>query len=106
MYLINLKASSGTGEVEQVNTGISVYPNPSASHISIDFSLSVAEEGKLLIYNMNGQIVAKLKEGIFTQGQHSYSWNGSQDGANRVPGTYICRLVTDRQILAKRLIIQ
>ena len=106
MYTIKLKASSSTGEIDQPKQGLSVYPNPSPDQVNIEFNLSSNQDGKLLIYGMNGQVVATLKEGSFEQGSHTYTWNGSQDGSSRIPGAYICRLVTDKQILSKRLIIQ
>jgi len=105
-YLIKVKASSSTGEIDEVIEGLSVYPNPSLDDIKIDFYLNSSQKGKLLVYNMTGQVVRTLKEGSFAQGQHSYTWDGSQDGQNRTSGMYICRLVTDKQILSKRLILQ
>ncbi len=104
-YKIKLKASSGTGEIQQSKPELSIYPNPSIDLVNINFSLDSKQDGKLLIYNMNGQIVAELKAGAFVAGNHSYIWDGSQDGFNRIPGAYICRLVTDQQILSKRIVI-
>lgn len=105
-YLIKVKASSGTSEIENPMNGLTVYPNPSIDIMNIDFYLEMAQKGKLLIYNMTGQVVNTLKEGSFIQGDHSYTWDGSQDGQNRIPGIYICRLVTDKQIISKRIIVQ
>ncbi|MEA1875612.1 MAG: T9SS type A sorting domain-containing protein, partial [Bacteroidota bacterium] len=105
-YLIKVKAASGTGEIDKPVEGLSAYPNPSMEDLKIEFSLNSNQDGKLLIYNMTGQVISTLKEGSFEQGQHSYTWDGSQDGQNRIPGMYICRLVTDKQILSKRLILQ
>lgn len=105
-YLIKVKAASGTGEIDKPVEGLSAYPNPSMEDLKIEFYLNSSQNGKLLIYNMTGQVVSTLKEGSFEQGQHSYIWDGSQDGQNRIPGMYICRLVTDKQILSKRLILQ
>ncbi len=105
-YLIKVKAASGTGEIEHPDEDLSVYPNPSMADLKIDFYLNASQDGKLLVYNMTGQVVCTLHDGTFAEGQHSYSWDGSQDGQNRIPGMYICRLVTDKQILSKRLILQ
>lgn len=105
-YLIKVKAASGTGEIDKPAEGLSAFPNPSMEDLKIEFYLNSSQDGKLLIYNMTGQVISTLKEGSFEQGQHSYTWDGSQDGQTRIPGMYICRLVTDKQILSKRLILQ
>ncbi|MCK5822185.1 MAG: T9SS type A sorting domain-containing protein, partial [Bacteroidales bacterium] len=105
-YLIKVKAASGTGEIEKPTEGLTVYPNPSLDVLKIDFYLNSSQNGKLLVYNMTGQVVSTLHDGNFAEGQHSYTWDGSQDGQNRTPGMYICRLVSDKQILSKRLILQ
>lgn len=106
MYLIKVKAASGTTDIENPSDDLKAYPNPSIEDMNIDFYLNANQNGKLLIYNMTGQVVRTIKEGSFAQGNHSYSWDGSQDGQNRIPGMYICRLVTDKKILSKRIVLQ
>ena len=102
-YLINLKAGAGTGGIEQAVNELKTYPNPAISEVTISFSLSSAQNGKLLMYDMSGKVVKTIYEGEFTQGDHQYSWNGLSYGNTRAAGTYICRLVTDKTIIAKRV---
>ncbi|MCD6347454.1 MAG: T9SS type A sorting domain-containing protein [Bacteroidales bacterium] len=102
-YQIKVKASSGTAVIEQEKDILSAYPNPAVDEINFSFSLSQAQNGKLLIYDMNGRIIKTLFEGELTQGTHNFTWDGTTKVQSHAAGTYICRLVTNKTILAKRI---
>ena len=45
----------------ELDSGFFIYPNPAKAELSIDFQTSIAETGKLEIYNSIGQLVFKYK---------------------------------------------
>jgi hypothetical protein len=66
------------------------YPNPFNAATTIRFSLPNKSEISLSIYNLLGQRVETLFEGIQTSGEHALTWD-----ASRLPsGIYFARLET------------
>ena len=63
-------------------------PNPVNPVTSISFSLPTATYVNLDIYNLLGQKVATLADGIYEAGQHSVIWDARQQAS----GIYFYRL--------------
>ena len=101
-YQIKLKASSGTGGVSLTPNEMQVYPNPSNGPVRIVLNLDAAQKGKVLLYNSAGQVHSVVFDGQIAAGTQQFDL----DGEALTPGLYICRFVSDRQILSKRLIIE
>lgn len=107
---MNIIPTEGRLEVRRVanpNVGLGelpemiVYPNPTASQITIMFN--VKEEGSthLGISDMNGKLVAEvLPSQRFPEGQYSYGANLGYLPA----GTYIAVLKTEKGLLSKRIV--
>jgi len=71
------------------------YPNPFNPTTAISFTLPVQCEITLSVYNVLGQKVATLADGIFPAGENSVVWNGSDASGNRAAsGVYLYRLET------------
>lgn len=69
------------------------YPNPFNPSTTIRFELKDATLAKLEIYNMRGQKVKELLNGIYPQGSHSLIWDGTDDHMQNLPsGIYFYRL--------------
>jgi hypothetical protein len=107
---MNIIPTEGRLEVRRVanpNVGLGelpemiVYPNPTASQITIMFN--VKEEGSthLGISDMNGKLVVEvLPSQRFPEGQYSYGANLGYLPA----GTYIAVLKTEKGLLSKRIV--
>ena len=67
------------------------YPNPFNPSTTIDFSLPESGNVTLTIYNITGQEVAKLVNGVQNAGSHKVVWNAS----NLSSGIYFYRLNFD-----------
>lgn len=77
-----------------INTplGLTNYPNPFNPTTTISFSLQKAENAVLEIYNIKGQKVKTLLSKKMTTGNHSVTWNGTDDSGNPVSsGVYFAR---------------
>jgi hypothetical protein len=64
------------------------YPNPFNPTTTIRFSLPQSSQLKITVYNMIGQQVATLADGIYESGYHKITFNAS----NLPSGTYIYRM--------------
>ncbi len=70
-----------------------IYPNPFRQAVSIGFALEKMEQVSLRIYNSRGQMVKELLAADTFAGEHTLSWDGSDNSGNQVAaGIYYCRL--------------
>lgn len=82
------------------------YPNPFNPSTEITFSLPVKGNITLSVYNMLGQSVAILAQGMFQAGEHTAWWNGkSKNGQPVSSGMYFYRLQTDSYSETKKMIL-
>ena len=70
------------------------YPNPFNPTTNIEFTLPVANNISLKIYNMVGQeIISLISQSMMDAGSHSVMWNGlDKNGVQVSSGTYIYKL--------------
>lgn len=84
------------------------YPNPFNPATTIKYSLSAEDHGnvKLEIFNLLGQCVRTLYNGVQDQGQYSLTWDGTSESGQGVgSGVYFYRLVTPTHRETKRMIL-
>ena len=73
----------------------SCYPNPFNPEVTISFYLQNNDNADLSIYNLRGQKVITLYNGVLAEGNHSYIWDGKNDkGIEQANGVYFYRLQT------------
>jgi hypothetical protein len=77
------------------------YPNPFNPSTNIDFTLPTASVVKLEIYNMIGQKVATLVDGVLNAGQHTVTW----DDSDAPSGIYLYRLEAGNFIEIKKMML-
>ncbi|MBD3170087.1 MAG: T9SS type A sorting domain-containing protein [candidate division Zixibacteria bacterium] len=75
------------------------YPNPFNARTSITFDLSDDGDVRLEVYNLMGQKVETLIDGITQAGQHTVSW----DAATYSSGLYFYRLTAGENVFTKRM---
>ena len=81
------------------------YPNPFNSGTSIRFALPTAGEVELALYNLAGQQVATLLEGVRPAGAYALQWDGRADGQALASGVYLYRLQTADQVQTRKLLL-
>ncbi len=65
------------------------YPNPFNPETMIDYTIGKAGQASIVIYNILGQKVRTLVNGVVTAGTHSVKWNGKNAFGVAVPsGVY------------------
>lgn len=73
-----------------------IFPVPCRKNLTIAYSLPKKQKIKLVIYDVLGRQVKKLKDGIENPGVHEIMWNGTDDGNRRAPsGVYFCRFAME-----------
>jgi hypothetical protein len=73
--------------------GFSIYPNPSTGLITARYALPRADRVQLSVYNMLGQKVRTVVDGIQTPGYYNVQWDGKNDqGRKAAAGVYLYQL--------------
>jgi hypothetical protein len=84
------------------------YPNPFNPSTTIEFALASPGEIRLEVFNLLGQRVALLAEGVFAAGIHRVTFDafaGAGESRHLSSGMYIYRLTTDHDLLARKMIL-
>jgi len=82
------------------------YPNPFNPTTAIDFSIAARGQVALEIFNLLGQRVSVLANGIYEAGVYSVAWNGADE--NGIPvssGAYFYRLTANGYSSMKRMLL-
>jgi hypothetical protein len=83
------------------------YPNPFNSSTVIRFALPTTADVKLSIFNLTGQQIATLADGIRATGTYTLHWDGRNDDDQPLAsGVYLYRLQTgDGQQQMRKLLL-
>jgi len=82
------------------------YPNPFNPTTRIDFSINANQMVQLDIYNILGQHVKNLIEGMMPAGTHTVEWNATNDAGQQVAtGIYLYKLIVDQQTESKKMLL-
>jgi len=116
MENIQITAADGNGDIIyliQTDSGFSyqdgprrfelaeLYPNPFNPSTEIQFSLPVEEYVHLSAYDVRGQEVDVIFEGIQSDGQHSYTWNAEMFPS----GVYYIRLQAGTMVTGQKALL-
>jgi len=80
---------------------VSNYPNPFNPRTTISFSLPVASQVTLDVYNVMGQKVATVADGFYEAGVHACTW----DGRNVASGVYFYRIKTPEYVETRKMML-
>ena len=59
------------------------YPNPFSNETTIEFTLNETDNVQVIVYNINGAVLATIADGQFASGKHSIKWS-----TNGLPAGY------------------
>ena len=80
-------------------------PNPFNPTTSIAFSTVAAGRARLAVYNLAGQVVVVLSDGVIPAGAHTVTWNGRNAlGRAAASGVYLYRLEFDGDGASRQLV--
>jgi hypothetical protein len=80
------------------------HPNPFNPTTRIAFNLPETQDVLLDVYNVNGQRVRTLVEGVMSAGEHSVEWDSKDDNGRAVAsGVYLYRLTAGNYTTSKKM---
>ncbi|MGI0016492.1 MAG: T9SS type A sorting domain-containing protein, partial [Nitrososphaera sp.] len=82
------------------------YPNPFNAQTKIEFAVTKKETIALDVYNLSGEHVVSLLNGLRDIGRYSVVWNGKNSkGGDMASGIYLYRLRAGGEILIRKLLL-
>ena len=82
------------------------YPNPFNPTTTIEYSIPTTSYVRLTVYNIRGQTITTLLEGIKPPGRYEQIWNGTRLGGSQVAsGIYFYRLETNQYTETKKMVL-
>jgi hypothetical protein len=82
------------------------YPNPFNPQTTIEFTLKDRGAMTLKVYNVNGQLVRTLIDGVRAAGPDTKVWDGHNDAGQSVSsGVYFYKLVTNNFSQTKKMVL-
>ena len=99
-------AASGTGLVPDNYALMQNYPNPFNPSTEISFQLPDNSHVSLEIFNVLGQRVTTLANGVLEAGEHVFIWDGTDANGNTVSsGIYLYRLKAGDFVDTKKMVL-
>jgi hypothetical protein len=77
------------------------YPNPFNPSTTISFSIPKAENVKLEIYSITGELIEKIIDQKIKAGSYEYNWNSG----NLPSGLYLYKLSTEFHNESKKMVL-
>jgi hypothetical protein len=97
---------SNSDLVNKPLTGLTAYPNPFNPEVNIAFNLLAGTEVEVDIYNIRGQKVKRLHQGLLSAGNHRLVWNGRDGNGNpAASGIYFARVHSKRQTQTLKMML-
>ncbi|MBN1754570.1 T9SS type A sorting domain-containing protein [bacterium] len=97
------------GEAPIIPTAFALYqnvPNPFNANTTITYDVPQEGTVSLAVFNVLGQKVKTLVDGVETAGRKTITWNGNTDDGNPVnTGVYFYRLETEKSNFVKKMIL-
>ncbi len=107
-FIDNIRINGWPSGIQDLDRGTpsdfeltSTFPNPFNSQIRIDYSLPIASDVSLNVYDLTGREVATLVNSRQAAGMQSVVWNGS----DLPSGVYVIRLNGMDQVRNKKVVL-
>ena len=82
------------------------YPNPFNPKTKIAFDIPKDSKIELVIYDINGRLVRKLKHSIVKSGQYEIEWDATDGDGNGVStGIYFVSLLSEKYVKTQKIIL-
>lgn len=99
-------ANNSTDDVCNIVTLSQNYPNPFNPQTCISFYLPQSDEVKMNVYNIKGELIAKLIDEKMPEGKHEFVWNALNSLNRPVPsGLYFYQISTSNSSITRKMIL-
>ncbi len=104
--IVKLHIKNNNQEIPQTATLYGNYPNPFNPTTTIHFYLPEAGKVKLEIFNIKGQKVKTLLDGMSKEGYQEVVWNGNDNTERKLAsGVYFYKLSYGNKSLQKKMLL-
>ncbi len=79
-----------------------LYPNPAREFVNIDYTLSADGEVTIEIFTINGNLLKNSNHVNQSAGHYNYHWQTT----GIKPGTYLCIIKQNEEIVSEKVIIK
>jgi len=82
------------------------YPNPFNPTTTISYTLPARQNVSLVIYNLKGELVKTLADGVMSEGAHAVQWDATNEFGQKVTsGIYLYLLRSNGQQIARQMVL-
>lgn len=89
----NGNTSNNATSIEEFDTNLFPYPNPTSASTSLSFQLANASDVTIQVYNLSGRLVKTINKKNLGQGSQVVDL----DGADLATGTYVVKMFAGKQ---------
>jgi len=90
----------GVKNIEQNNTELAIYPNPSNGTARIDYQVAERSDIDVSIYSLNGELIQTIVSSTKDKGSYSANVNNTLEA-----GTYLVKVQTESSVKVQKLVI-
>ncbi|MBN1327220.1 MAG: T9SS type A sorting domain-containing protein [Candidatus Cloacimonetes bacterium] len=107
LLITEVDENPGTPSIPDLYGLYANYPNPFNPGTILSFSLSEDTSGKLVIYNMRGEMIIDVYQGnINAEELYTFTWDGRNSEGNPVAsGIYLYKLITPVRTFSRKMIL-
>ncbi|MFA4839469.1 MAG: T9SS type A sorting domain-containing protein, partial [Candidatus Neomarinimicrobiota bacterium] len=82
------------------------FPNPFNQSTTIRYEIPKETFVRIVIYNLNGEVVSKIAESSHQPGYYEARWNGMNQRGNVVSsGIYFVRMATESYLHTQKILL-
>ncbi|MBI9070208.1 MAG: T9SS type A sorting domain-containing protein [Melioribacteraceae bacterium] len=91
---------------ESFEITLDAYPNPFNPKVNVSVGVNKRTSLKLFIYDIQGRLIKKLVDNVYSKGNNIIAWNSINDNGMKVnSGIYIIKAVTASTTITKKIIL-
>ncbi|MFN0150983.1 MAG: FG-GAP-like repeat-containing protein [bacterium] len=108
LAILSNDPATGVASPDAISAGflLAPRPNPARSGARVSYRLSREEASTVRVYNVHGELVRTLVDGVQTVGPHVVEWDARAENGRRVsPGVYFFRLETGGTSSTRKLTV-
>jgi hypothetical protein len=103
---ISISTVTGVIAHDNIETPISIYPNPIHNSTRISYRIPRNTWCKILIYDCKGKQIRKLTEEYYRKGYYELQWDGTNNYHEKITsGIYFLNIRTEKLDITKKLIL-
>ena len=102
VYFTKMDMIADINEIKVAFYDLDVYPNPFKEFLRVDFFVTKLEKIQIMVYSLEGKLIALLSDKTKPPGAYNTIWNGKdQNGKEVKPGIYLVRLQAGRKVMTR-----